>query len=85
MAELDLGEVAWIGVIGLREDITRGQIVESHAIEVLDAGDWRVVAAGTTIGYRRLHCVPMVAARRVRVRIRTLGAPRTVDVYLYRG
>lgn len=83
VAELDLGRSINLGVIDLREDITAGQIVEAHTMEADDAGRWRLLADGTTIGYRRLHRLPPTTTRRLRVRIRTLETPRPVDVRLF--
>jgi alpha-L-fucosidase len=73
--EIDLGRSAPIAVIRLAEDITRGQSVARHAISVReDAGDWREVAAGTTIGYARLTRIDPVTARHVRVTAEGLSA-----------
>jgi alpha-L-fucosidase len=86
-AELDLGRTVELGVVDLREDIARGQIVHSHVVEALVDDPlfqgWRPLATGTTIGYRRLHRVEPMATRRVRIRIRTLDTPAPVDVRLY--
>lgn len=83
VVETNLGRAVPVGVIDVREDVQRGQIVERHTVEVQADGAWRVVAEGTTIGYRRLHRVPPVTARRLRVRLRTLGAPRPVGLHLF--
>lgn len=71
------------GVIDLREDIEQGQIVERHTVEIEVDGVWRVVAEGTTIGYRRLHRVREPAIRGLRVRIQSLEAPRPVELHLF--
>ncbi len=86
-AELDLGRTVELGVVDLREDIARGQIVDSHVVEALVDDPlfqgWRPLATGTTIGYRRLHRVEPMTTRRVRIRISTLDTPAPVDVRLY--
>jgi alpha-L-fucosidase len=86
VVEMDLGRPVPVGIVDLREDIERGQIVERHTVEVQGEGAaWRVVAEGTTIGYRRLHRVRDVMARRLRVGIQTLEAPRPLDLHLFGG
>ena len=52
--ETDVSLPATVNVIDLREDISRGQQVESFAVDALLDGEWTQVAAGTTIGHRRL-------------------------------
>jgi alpha-L-fucosidase len=85
--ELDLGRTVELGVVDLREDIARGQTVEAHAVDALVDGDgfrgWQPVASGTTIGYRRLHRVEPVTARRLRIRLQGVEPPRPVQVRLY--
>ena len=55
--------------LDLREDLGDGQRVRAH--EVLDGG--RVVAAGQTIGVRRVHTFPAVTTRELTLRL-TAGA-----------
>jgi len=57
-------------VVGLQEDITRGQQVGSFAVDALVDGAWVQIAAGTTIGHRRLVVLDsVVTAAHVRVRV----------------
>lgn len=85
MIETQVDRPVPVGVIDLREDVERGQIVERHTIEIQGTGGWRVVAEGTTIGHRRLHRIRSLAARRVRVRVRTLEPPRPVEIHVFGG
>ena len=86
LAEIDLGRTASVGIIDLREDITRGQVIARHSIEGRLDGDWQVLARGTTIGFRRLHRLAPVAVRHVRLVIEdAVGVPRPVRLGLYAG
>ena len=85
-AEIDLGRTASVGIIDLREDITRGQVIARHSIEGRLDGDWQVLARGTTIGFRRLHRLAPVAVRHVRLVIEdAVGVARPVRLGLYAG
>lgn len=58
-------------VIALQEDILKGQRVEKFVVEVRSSKKdaWRVVAEGTTIGYKRLLRIPTCEAKQVRLRV----------------
>ena len=87
VGELDLGRPASLSVADLREPIERGQVVSSFRLEgATDESSraWRTLAAGTTIGYRRLARFTPARVRRVRLTLETvapLAAP--VDLRLY--
>ena len=51
------------------ERLSGGQRVERYAIEAWDAGRWQVLAAGTTIGHKKIDIFPRTKASRVRLRI----------------
>jgi alpha-L-fucosidase len=72
---------ASISVIDLREDITRGQRVARHTLEVSTGGVWTTVAQGTTIGYKRLHRIPATPAQLVRATVtEAFGEPEGLQV-----
>jgi alpha-L-fucosidase len=74
-----------LSVIDLREDITQGQRVGRHAVKLLVDGEWRTVAEGTTIGYRRLHRFEPVTARAMRLEISDVRPePLPVSITGYR-
>ncbi len=57
-------------VLSLQENIRIGQRVEHFALEYLDQqGAWVQIAAGTTIGYKRLLQLGTVTAKELRLRI----------------
>ena len=69
MIELNVSKGNIFDMLSLQEDIRVGQRVEQWIFEMEDHGGWKQVAAGTTIGYKRLLRFPLVKARRVRLRV----------------
>jgi alpha-L-fucosidase/lysophospholipase L1-like esterase/pimeloyl-ACP methyl ester carboxylesterase len=59
-------------LVMLQEALRRGQRIESFAVDAWVGGSWREIAAGTTVGHKRLAHFPEIESDRVRVRI--LGA-----------
>ena len=53
----------------IQEDISRGQRVESFTLEVLCEGQWKKIAEGTTIGYKRLLRFPETSSEKIRITI----------------
>jgi alpha-L-fucosidase len=83
---LDLAKPAVFNVVELREDIARGQHVEEFVVEGEIDGQWREIAKGTTIGYRRLLRIETATTSRVRVRImKSRGGFLLSAVALYRA
>ena len=60
---------ATVSVADLREDIRFGQAVARYVLEGRVDGAWRVLARGTTIGYRKLDRFEPVRVEAVRVRV----------------
>ncbi len=86
VAELDLGRTVRIGIADLREDISHGQTIARYTLEGADAGPWRTLARGTTIGFRKLDRFEPALARRVRLVIDdAVEAPQSVLVAIYAG
>jgi alpha-L-fucosidase len=56
-------------VLLLQENIRVGQRVEKFVLEYEDNGQWKKIADGTTIGYKRLLRFQPVTAHKVRLRI----------------
>ncbi len=67
--ESDLGGPRRFNVAMIREVIRHGQSVEAFAFDAWDGTDWREIARGTTIGWKKLLRFPAVETARVRVRI----------------
>jgi alpha-L-fucosidase len=73
-----------VSLLDLREDITRGQVVARHVVEVSNGAHWITVAEGTTIGYKRLHRIPPTSVQRVRVTVtEALGEPEGLQVHFW--
>ena len=67
--ELDLGEPRTFNRATLQEAIRVGQRIEGFVLEAKLDGQWRKVADGTVVGYKRLLRFDAVTARHVRVRV----------------
>ena len=73
-----------VNVLDLREDISRGQQVESFAVDALVDGSWQEIADGTTIGHRRLLTLPTpITPADVRVRVLSSRAEAEVSLTVH--
>ncbi|MGD2135800.1 MAG: alpha-L-fucosidase [Gemmatimonadales bacterium] len=82
--ELDAGRPVTVSIADLRENITHGQAVARYVLHGMVDGAWRVLARGTTIGYRKLDRFEPVTVSAVRLTIeQTVGEARPVHVALY--
>jgi alpha-L-fucosidase len=67
---ITLAEKEKVSHVVLKEHIPMSQRVERFAVEAkLDSGEWRTVAEGTTIGYKRVLRFEEVLTQRIRIRI----------------
>lgn len=78
---VDLNHPVAFNRIMLGEDIAGGQRVESFAIDVWTGTTWKEIAAGTTIGYKRLFETKTVRAPKVRIRILQSRAPASITSF----
>jgi alpha-L-fucosidase len=80
----DMRRPVRFNVVMLGENISFGQRVEAFEVDVWNGSDWKQIAAGTTIGYKRLLQIPDVTAQKVRVRVlKSRGNPSIVDFGLF--
>jgi alpha-L-fucosidase len=71
-------------VVLAQEDIRHGQNVSAHHVEVRWQGQWRTVAEGTTIGWKRLHRVPPTPVTEIRLVIEAaIDQPRISRLTLH--
>ena len=71
---LDLGRPVTFNVVRVREFLPLGQRVDSFAVDTWDDGQWRELAAATSIGSQRLLATPTVTSSKVRLRITKAAA-----------
>ena len=70
----------------LQENIAMGQRVETFVFEKMEAGKWIEIAAGKTIGYKRILCFDEVTSSKVRIRITSTRAnPLLAEIGIYRS
>ena len=67
--EYDLGSPKVFNVAMIKESIRQGQRIESFALDAWDGRDWREIAKGTTVGWKKLLRFPAVEATKARLRI----------------
>ncbi len=53
----------------IREDLRQGQRIEAFALDAWTGREWKEIAAGTTVGWKKLLRFPALTADKVRVRI----------------
>ncbi len=83
--EVDLQLPTTFNVAMVQEHIAEGQRVERYRIEAFDGRDWKVVARGTTIGYKKLDRFETVTATKVRLVIESAVATPLIQTFgLYR-
>lgn len=84
--EVDFDDPTPINRAQVSEYLALGQRVDSFAIDVMTEGKWTEVAAGTTIGARRILCFPTVPATRIRLRILSaMASPAIRELSAYRA
>ncbi len=84
--DLVLPEVREFDRILLQEPIRLGQRIASFSLQARVGSEWRNIADGTTIGYKRLLRFPLVRADALRIMIRaSRGTPALSTVGLYRA
>jgi alpha-L-fucosidase len=82
--ELDLGKTTDVNRFVVQEYIKLGQRVKSFSVEAFTNGNWREIAKGTTIGYKRILRFPTVCASKIRVTIlKSKASPLITNVELY--
>lgn len=54
---------------------TKGERVENHAVDAWIGGEWKEIARGTNIGYKRILRFPEITTEKIRIRI---GSARLV-------
>lgn len=71
-----------INVFMVGEDIRKGQRVEEFTVEAYTGGEWKELAKGTTIGYKRLFRFPDCQAEKIRL---TVNKSRATAHILHAG
>jgi alpha-L-fucosidase len=85
-ADIELAKPTQVAIVRIEENITHGQSIARHVVSGSDGGEWRELAAGTTVGYTRLHRFEPQTVRRVRVTIDdAVAPPEPIVVKVYRG
>jgi alpha-L-fucosidase len=67
--ELTLPAAKSFDVLSLQENIAVGQRIERFVLEYKDGNEWKQLAEGTTVSYKRLIRFKEVTARQIRLRI----------------
>jgi alpha-L-fucosidase len=79
-----LGTPATFDRVVLAEPVALGQRIAAFEVEAESNGRWSRIAAGTTVGYKRILAVPATSAARVRITVHEARAtPLVSEVGLY--
>ncbi len=82
--EIDMGMEKVFNTVLLQEYIELGQRVRSFSVEVWDGSEYKEVAHGTTIGYKRLLQFPLQHSSKIRIAITdSKSNPVIGDIQLY--
>jgi len=82
--EIDLQGTNTIKYLMLQEYIPLGQRIKSFTVELKQDGEWKPVAAATTIGYKRILKIDPTEARAIRINIKDSKAcPVISNVEVY--
>ncbi len=84
---LGLPHIAEFDRILLQEPIREGQRISAFRVEAEDpAGQWKEIARGTTIGYKRILLIDPVTTRRLRLVVEdAIHPPAVARIGLYRS
>lgn len=74
-----LHKITDVNVFMLQEDITKGQRVEEFTVEANISGQWKEVARGTTIGYKRMVRFNAVKTDAIKVTINKTRALANIN------
>ncbi|TDH28614.1 glycoside hydrolase family 29 [Segetibacter sp. 3557_3] len=81
---INLGRQQQVKYIVLQEYIRLGQRISSFTVDVKQAGDWKQVAEGTTIGYKRIFKIDPVTTTEIRLNIKESKAcPLISEIAIY--
>jgi alpha-L-fucosidase len=65
--------------IVLKEDIAKGQAIQSFVVEIRENGKWKEIARSTTVGNKKILQLVPVKARKIRLRVKTQGPESTLS------
>ncbi|HXD79004.1 MAG TPA: alpha-L-fucosidase [Puia sp.] len=83
--EIGLKKTTTFDVLALQEEIRVGQRIESFALDARVRGEWKEIASGTTVGYKRLVRFSPVTTDAVRLRILSSRLnPTVAELGLYK-
>ena len=81
---LELQKPSSFNCLSIQENFRHGQRVESFLVEIPEGKTWKIIASGTTIGYKRLLRFPAVQNSSVRIRITSSrDNPEISEIGLY--
>jgi alpha-L-fucosidase len=69
--KLDLGKVQTFSTLVLKENIAKGQTIQSFVVEIWKSGKWIEIARSTTVGNKKILQIAPVQARKIQVRLAT--------------
>ncbi|MFC2089587.1 alpha-L-fucosidase [Bacteroidota bacterium] len=83
---IDLALETVLDRILLQEAIQYGQRISRFSISIPDNNDWKTIARGTTIGYKRILRLPEVTTRKIRIDLEEYtSSPVLTEISIYKS
>ncbi len=74
-----------INCLMLQEYIRLGQRVTGFSVDILENGEWKEVAKGSTIGYKKIIRIPLCSSAQIRINIKSsLACPVISEIAAFR-
>ncbi len=84
--KVNLGKPTAFNNVLLQEYIPLGQRIRAFTVDAWENGEWKTIAKGTTIGYKRLLWFPTITSEKVRVNItRAEACPTLSRIGIFHG
>lgn len=81
---IDLGKETAFNRLLIQEYIPLGQRVKQFSVDYWDGSQWLTIARQTTVGYKRILCLPRVKTKKIRISIEdALACPIISEIGCY--
>jgi alpha-L-fucosidase len=83
--EITLKKISHFDIFMIQENIRNGQRIEEFSLEILQNNQWKEIAKGTTVGYKRLLRFPEVSTDKIKLKIlKSRECPEISNIGIYK-